>query len=133
MRHTAIALILAGAIGCQSYVKNAPTTYPVQGKLLVGASPVTKARVSFHPTDQTTQQEAICEVDKSGSFKPFSFGKEGLTPGKYKVSIEPRSYRNGRAESESPIRVPKRYWDKATSDLTVEVKDGPNDFTFDLK
>ena len=117
----AIILGLATASGCASTgAVEPPKTFKVQGKVIgQDGRPLPGGRITFHP-EEPSGSEAIAEIERDGSFALATFAKnDGAMPGRYKVSIDPVSYKDGLARTAA--RVPSKYTDPRTSGLTAEV------------
>jgi hypothetical protein len=118
-----LALVIAG---CK---KSAPTGN-VQGKVLLNDAPYADAAVVF--LSPTTGQGGTADIQPGGTFRL----EQPLPVGKYTVFLAPKS--GGAAEEEpKPVSidqaVPDKYWNEASSDISVDVNEGENDFTIPLK
>lgn len=79
------------AAGCGASLK------PVTGTVTLDGTPVDGASVTFISEDGSTTASGI--TDSTGTFKLYSAGKEGTSPGKYKVTVikTPAKYMNPNA------------------------------------
>ncbi len=100
-----------------------PTTYKVRGKVVwANGQPLRGGRINFHP-EAPSNCEAFAEIEKDGTFSLSTFGKDdGAMPGRYRVSLDPYSYKTGAAQQVAV--VPTQYRDPRTSGLTAEVASG---------
>jgi hypothetical protein len=60
---------------------------PITGTVMVDGSPAEGAVLLFHPTDDPRGTVATGVVEADGRYKLVSNMREGVAPGKYKVSI----------------------------------------------
>lgn len=126
MKTTYFPIVLAVMVGMtisgcgSSGATEPPKTYRVQGKVIgQDGRPLSGGRVTFHP-DEPRNSEAFAEIERDGTFALATFGKDdGAMPGKYKVSIDPYSYRDGQARFAA--RISSTYRDPRTSGLTAEI------------
>ncbi len=113
---------------------------PVQGKVIYQGKPLAGALVSFHP-DAAMRDPAIGLTKDDGTFSLTTGEINGADAGKYTVTImcqvpskdqpEGMSF-GGMAETEDLLKG--AYANKSTSQITIEIKDGPNQLQpFDLK
>src|SRR5947209_5032045 len=125
-RRGILVLVVALAAGCSRAGPPPPTTVPARGRVLLpDGQPLPGGRVELKPTANPAV-EAFGDVDPGGSFTLTTYAPgDGSIPGTYKVVISPFNYRS-RSGSPTKIaaagRVPARYREAGTSDLTVEVR-----------
>lgn len=116
--------------GCSDYRETAlPETFPVSGRILqASGAPVTWGVVTFNPMDRNGQ-EATAEIEPDGTFRMGTFGKDdGARPGRYRVTIDPRSYRaGGKGKIDPHNQIPKMYRSEETTPLEVEVRAQDNE------
>jgi hypothetical protein len=106
--------------GCRGSSLSQPTTYEVQGKvILASGKPLAAGRVTFVAADEMLPQ-ASGEIQPDGEFSLTTrVHGDGAVPGHYKVRIEPAESKNRRA-----IRpgFPVKYVDEDSSGLLITVK-----------
>lgn len=139
-------------VGCGGSISKSPRV-PVTGKILLEGAPVDGAVVAFSSEDG--KATAVAMTDELGAFQlNVPPGKQGVPPGKYRVTVrkstvanavkEPtsfaemeREHQAGRTPEPPPVpklAVPARYGDPTSSQLAEEVTlSGKNNFVFDLK
>lgn len=129
-----VVITLSTAIfGCQGKVDDATRfgkTGKVQGKLTSSGEAVKDARVQF--SSKETGAAVIGEVI-GGEFVMT----DPVPVGNYKVAVMPPQ----EAPPESGVaykpkeypEIPLKYRDEFNTTLTAEVKEGENEFTFDMK
>src|SRR5690349_8597434 len=123
---TAIALLLAGIVGCGS-----ATTYPVTGKIVFkDGTPFSGGLVRFRPVDEKLQVSARGDIQSNGTFILGTYKEDdGAVPGKYQVAITPPPRPKVR---EKPVGRPvmdPRFENFETSGLEFEVARHKNNFT----
>jgi hypothetical protein len=135
MRRTGIPLLLLIflAAGCgPKKGPDLPKPMEASGKItLPDGEPLPGGRVELKPANaKGASVEAFADVDPDGSFKLMSYKPgDGAVPGSYKVTISPFDYRS---KTGSPTkvafanRIPAKYLEASSSDLTVEIKQGLN-------
>lgn len=116
--------------GC---TKTEPTG-TVQGKVLLNDQPYADSSVVF--LSPTTGEGASADIQPGGTFRL----DKPLKVGKYTVYLAPKAVapQGGAGEPmEMPVTidesVPDKYWNEASSDITIEVTEGENDVTVQLK
>ena len=131
-----LASLAALGIGCSPKEKLSP----VLGKVLYQGQPLAGALVSFHPDDgKSNPPTGYSKAD--GTFSVVTGEIEGAKPGTYKVTVmcqvsvqtktEGMSF-GGMGETEDSLKG--AYADRDKSQITVTIKDGPNQLEpFDLK
>ena len=133
-----VCLIMPAALavaGCGVKTMPTPTTYPVNGTVMLGSRPLAGGRLTLTPVDasQYGPAEATADVKPDGTFEPSAVGgSPGLMPGLWKVVVSATGYRDGK-----PYRVreaiPAKYTREDTTDLVIEVSAGTNAPTLVLK
>ncbi|HVJ85142.1 MAG TPA: carboxypeptidase-like regulatory domain-containing protein [Caulifigura sp.] len=120
----AIAVILAAC------AKNAVETGEVSGVVKLGGRPLAEATVQFIPEQG---RMSMATTDESGHYDlAYSGTRMGALVGRHKVRISTwRAPDGDRNLPGAPERVPMKY--NAASELTGEVKPGPNEINFDLE
>jgi hypothetical protein len=108
---------------------------PVEGVVTFNGSPVAEAGIMFAPQHGPT---AMATTDAEGKFTLTTANHDGALIGAHRVSIskvetiaipQPRGFPIYQHKS----HIPEKYADFSTSDLTADVQDDDNYFTFDLK
>jgi hypothetical protein len=112
------------AAGCGSQGPALPEAFPVKGKvLLASGQPLRTGRVTFHPKDQTAGIEPFAEIQPDGSFTLTTYRlNDGAVPGRYVVTITPYSYKTGNLKVSKASQIPRRFWEKETSNLVIDIK-----------
>ena len=133
-QRTALVLLVA-ATGCSSRAMPVVQTYSVRGTVQLAGAPLPGGRLTLTPVDPTLYgpAEATAEVQPDGSFEPSAIGgSSGLMPGRWKVVVSPKGYRDGK-----PYRVkatiPAKYTREETTDLVIDVSEGDNHPTLTLR
>jgi hypothetical protein len=128
--------LAAVTLGCSQK----ETLNPVLGKVIYQGQPLAGALVSFHPEDGKSSL-ATGYTKEDGTFKAVTGDVEGAKPGTYKITImcqvpvktktEGMSF-GGMGETED--RLKGAYANRDASQITVKIKEGPNQLEpFDLK
>ena len=121
-----LALLLTA--GCS---ESRPTCYPVHGQVTQNKKQLAEAIVVLHPQGRSpTAQKPLAHTDADGRFQVTTFAPgDGAPPGSYAVTIELRAPRQAGEEIIRDGRnlLPARYANPATSDFTVDVKEGENE------
>ena len=131
--------IMAGGLltcfaGCESTL---PAT--VSGTITIDGQPLTghiAGEVMFHPTGGGAA--ALAPLESDGGFTVSTGSTKGLEPGTYDVTVRvaetdpepPGGYES--APAQRPLS-PGRYGIRDKSGLSADVKEGKNEFNFDLK
>ncbi len=124
----AAGLMAMLAAGCE---KSVPTG-KVKGKVLLDDAPYADAAVVF--LSPTTGQAASADIGPDGTFQM----KEPMQVGTYTVYLAPKSESAG-AGAEEPTAVsvdqavPDKYWNEASSDISIEIEEGENNVTVPLE
>lgn len=122
-----------------------PETAPVSGKITVDGVPVTTGRIIFYPTSGARLSSGEIQPDGNYSLTTFKAG-DGALLGSHRVVIEstkvvgPTSAKTIADESQTPVSalgrviwlVDEKYSQPSTTDLSAEVKRGPNGIDFHL-
>jgi hypothetical protein len=153
-----VALILsAGLTGlaCDEAPRGPVPVFPVTGHVTYRGKPVPHALVVLHapganaaaPPSKPGDPGAIGPpkplgtTDDEGKFQIHTyFGNDGAPAGSYRATVvlagggETRNVMAKQIVKTSATQIPAKYADPATTDLRVEVKEGPNELeAFDLK
>jgi hypothetical protein len=137
-------LLAALAAGCGDASGVGPT-FPVAGKVTFNNAPLTAKNtvILFKPDaarGNTSRFEPSGTVDADGNYSLTTRGKNGAPPGWYKVvvtareeaePVHPKGPQRHRPVSKSLL--PVRYGQAQTTDLSVEVVEGPAPGAYDLK
>ena len=117
--------------GCGEGGKQPGPTGGVAGVVTFEDQPVTEGRVQFYSAQ--TGGGGMATLDQSGKFAM----QDPILVGSYKVSIlppeEPAPESPTGTEPKEYPNIPEKYRTELTTDLTAEVKEGDNQFTFDMK
>lgn len=139
------ALLAVGMIISLGCGQGKPTTAQVCGRVTFQGKPVPEGKIIFMPDNG---RPAIGEIGPDGRYelKTFAAG-DGAAFGKHRVVIEARrvsggakpktleeEFHGGGAAANFSVEwlVPEKYSNSDTSNLTAEVKAGPNVIDFDL-
>ncbi len=118
--------LLAGGCG-----DSTGPTGTVQGKVLLGETPYTDASVVL--LDPQTGQAGSADIQPDGSFTIST----PLPTGTYTAFLAPESAGETPNGQPQPVTidesVPEKYWNESTSDIQVEVNEGMNNVTIQLK
>ena len=107
------------------------------GKVTADGEPVKAGTVSFRPDKSkgnTTVHEPFGEIDSQGNYKLFTGKKEGAPVGWYRVAVfagEPVEV--GNLSGQAKWYANPKYASADTSELAVEVVEGPAPGAYDLK
>ena len=131
----ALALCLGSCSG------GGPRLNPVKGTLLYRSKPLADATVSFHLVGATPDTHpSTGRTDEDGTFTLETGGREGAPAGEYKVTVtssqQTKTKLQGFSMGEKPEVVDRfkgAFANAARSQITEVVKNGPNEFTIDLK
>jgi hypothetical protein len=135
-------LVVLAAMSGLSCSDSAATLNPVQGKVLLNGQPLAGAMVTLHRkegADVSTMPSTGLSKD-DGTFTIMTGDKAGAPAGSYVVTIicsEVVKSKEGMISTAAPEtqdRLKGAYADRSKSNLTVEVKKGPNQLEpFNLK
>jgi hypothetical protein len=131
-RHLLLALSAAAALGCGSGPQ-APSLLPVKGKVLLDNEPINGGMVFFHPEESREGERVVVAtgmIQSNGSYELTTGPQPGAAAGSYKVVIVAMGPPGGGG---AKARVPVKYTDPKTSDLTVEVVENPVTEQYDLR
>ncbi len=142
MRNTlliAISFVLAHIAGCSAQAPTLPTTVTCKGTAyLPNGEPLKSVRLMFNPEAPagSIPIEGMADTDSKGQFELASYKKgDGIVPGHYVITVDPFDYMKP-----SPVKnkamaaaIPKKYDDKATSDIKVEITGENTDLQIRLK
>ena len=121
-----MATVFCTCIGCGGSSEPVGT---VTGKVLLNDEPYSDASVVFMCLE--TGQTGLGEVQSDGTFTLAA----SLPVGTYKVYLEPAG---SDMESEQPTpmamggEVPAKYWNEASTDISIDIKEGENEVTVPL-
>lgn len=116
------------AVACSS---PSQPTGTVRGTVTLGDAPYDKAAVMlFSPT---TGPVGIADLQPGGTFAMI----DPIPVGTYTVYLAPKSVDSGDGSAQPMAvtideSVPDKYWNEASSDVSIEVKEGPNEVTVKL-
>ncbi len=115
-------LVALAAVGC-----GGDPTPAVSGKITYRGSPLPLGTVMF-VGDDGNGRDAILRNDGTYSIRPAPVGKMKvvITGGK------PPPGAGGESFIGPDVTVPAKYTKPETTDLTVELKPGPNEFSYDI-
>jgi hypothetical protein len=97
----------------------------VVGRVTYKGRPLAGGWVTFNYEGPGQREGVGVTIRPDGTYDVVT----GLEPGRYRVAIVPPKDPAGRSEFPA---IPGRYTDMNTSDLTIEVKPGPQEANFDL-
>ncbi|WP_422925723.1 hypothetical protein [Singulisphaera sp. PoT] len=125
--------------------------FPAVGKVVYKGKPLPRAFVRFHPTDPAKVQLPdgqtglpvllTTETDEKGKFSHSTYvADDGVPAGDYAVTVmttlPSRDVENSDGPAQPPPRAAmpsKTYRDPAKTPLKATVKEGVNEFTFELE
>ena len=112
---------------CMGCTRNNPhfeKTVPVRGTVsFENGSPLTSGLITFHPKD-ITKGEARGMIGKDGRFELGTYTTtDGAMLGTFTVTVEAMAYDQQGNLRPAGVRIPTKYTDTSTSDLTIEIKD----------
>lgn len=131
-RRLQVGLLVCLLFGCGAAGSK---TAIVKGTVTFKGKPVPNGTVTFVPA---SGHHATGEIRPDGSYTLTSFRPgDGAVPGTYKVIVVAMQDMTGRLpEDRTPLPppiVPNKYTSIATTDLTVEVKEGENQIDLPLR
>ena len=121
-------MLLIGVAGC---TKQDPVG-TVKGSVTVKGKPYTDASVMI--VSLATGQGGTAEIDANGNYEL----KTPIPVGDYSVYFAPKAIPAAEA-SAAPLpmvqdkKIPDKYWDEASTDLKLSLKEGANDFPIAIK
>ncbi len=126
--------LLSGLAGCGEGGDEFPTG-TVSGKVTFDGKPVTEGKISF--INEELGYGAGATLGSDGSYQ-LEEGR-GIRLGDYKVAVRPPLVGGSPEDPDDPPKpkempnIPEKYRQFETSGLSAAVKEGGNEFTFDLK
>lgn len=134
----ALAFGLVFAAGCGN---KGPARGAVKGRVTIGDKPVTGATVFIENAPAGVGVNAPLDAD--GRYEVKSYQGDGLPPGTYQVAVLPGGVMQPGEESPTAdkakftrpklvVVIPEKYHKTATSQLSIDVKEGDNP-PFDFK
>lgn len=120
-----VATTITLSLGCGS---QNPTTYPVQGRVIIGDGQVVQqGTVEFRLDAETERTVARGKIATDGSFTLSTFTPgDGALPGKHQVIVQQMIIAEGFAAGhQHGPRVPAKYAEYDKSGLSAEVKATP--------
>ena len=130
------AMALVAAAGCGTKVPAPPTTQPVHGKVMLNGEAVTTGGfVRFVPVEGGGGRFAEGMIAEDGSYSVSAFkGQAGTLPGEYKVYFSAvQNASEGEVGKVPRLKLPTKYLNAKTTDLTATVASGDNDINLDLQ
>ena len=137
---SAIGLSLLTALVCVLWCSQQyPATSPVTGILTVDGVPYPDVVITY--ASVTGNPSAIGKTDAEGKYTLTTFKpKDGAMPGECVVLLIPDDLKIGEGSQSlkelaiaQKSKIHFRYFEKATSDLTVQVDPGQNNHTLEIK
>jgi hypothetical protein len=140
MPHRGSSLLAAGALAMLAFTgvscSQSETLNPVQGKVLHQGQPLAGALVSFHPdslADGTLADAAVGLSKADGTFELATGQASGAHAGKYTVTVicpvPIESQQKGMSfggEPETEDKLKGAYANRETSQIKIQIKEGPN-------
>jgi hypothetical protein len=110
-------------------------TYPVKGKVSLDGVMLKAGSVGFFPVDPegAPAVEASGKIKEDGTYELSSRGKPGALLGRYKVTIVLQTKVEPNRAGDVRSLVPKKYTNKETTPLKMDVIEEPEDGKYDLK
>jgi 3',5'-cyclic AMP phosphodiesterase CpdA len=119
------------------YLANRRPTHPVVGKVFFEGTPAANADVVFHllsPDGKRYTRAGDALVDPDGSFMLTTYTpNDGAPVGDYAVTVTLRTPPWDEQGKPGPNQLPAKYSRPQTTELKAKVKEGTNEFTFELK
>jgi hypothetical protein len=111
-----------------------PDTVPVSGKVTIDGQPLTAGQVSFIAFDKQEKGGGMSsgQIDPTGGYVIHTGGKEGVPPGRYKVTVTPSMMPSGDNKMPSVPFNPK-FTDASKTTLIVNVSANASPGAYDLK
>jgi hypothetical protein len=116
-------------------VNNRRPTQLVRGTIYFEGTPAADAQLAFYRVEGakfTRVADALVEADGSFSLSTYR-ADDGAPTGDYVATVVLRSPQADAESKIGPNLLPERYSKPETSGLKATVKDGTNEFKFDLK
>lgn len=111
-------------VGCGPGWGSASGTVTLDGELLKDGV------ISFHPDGGGATAYGTV---KDGAFSIATGQQDGLTSGKYKVTVSASTIPKEGTTETAKLITPAKYAKPASTDLEADVKPGPNSFKFEMK
>jgi hypothetical protein len=110
--------------------------HPVRGKVMFDGAPAANAQIYFWLADAdgkkaTRISEALADADGSYAMSTYT-AFDGLPAGDFKVTVTLREPYRDASGRPGPNRLPAKYADPATSELSATVASGNNEINFSL-
>jgi hypothetical protein len=122
-----VLVMFVSAVGCGRGPKGVEIG-KVKGTVTLNHQPLADATVLFQPA---SGRPSYGKTDSAGKYTlEYTQGIEGAVVGKHKVIIRSEVPGEDGKPPLAPEKLPNKYHDK--SELSAEVKSGPNTFDFDL-
>lgn len=134
-----MVVLVATATGCGSSKPVGPALVPAEGVVTFKDKPLIGATVFFYPENR---EGASCggNTDETGKFKLWTNGKGGASPGRYRVTVQCYTKKDGSplvitqedrnngvdegqliASGLAKLGVPPKYLNRDTTTLNVEI------------
>jgi hypothetical protein len=124
------------ALACCSCSGSRPRLYPVQGTVFFEGKPTDKAIVFLHPLEGSAPKDLRPHgtVGPDGVFRIGTYrSDDGAAAGAYAVTVIWKKA-SASGDNEEGSLLPARYMSPQTSQLRVEIREGPNELPpFQLK
>lgn len=121
------ALAVLTIVGCGSGDRGYLT-----GTVSLDGTPVGPGTITFDPVSETTPG-AMASFGEDGRYTVFSSGrKEGAVPGEYRVRIHGGEEFGTEGEAPVETKIPARYGQPGSTELTVIIEPGQNTRDFEL-
>ena len=137
MKYLRVVMLGIGLLGCAGCGNGKPAVAPVSGRVLYQGKPVKFGQVFFHPSGGTQGRGPI---QPDGTFTLSTYGdKDGAQIAKHTVRVtcyevqDPNADPKRLGSSNGKSLIPEKYASLTTTDLSEEVKAGPNTFEIVLK
>jgi hypothetical protein len=127
--------------GCNSHATGPKMAQQaaVHGKIsFQDKTPLKGGMIMFTPQeievgDGSLRYECGDVVDAKGNYTiGFNSNKQGAPPGRYWVTITPRDDVGSELKGNNVARIPQKYQSATTTPLVKDVKEGDNQFDFEL-
>lgn len=99
------------------------------GTVTLDGEPLKDGVITFHPAGK--QASGAGQVT-DGNFTISTGQKEGLSVGKYKVTVSASTIPKEGTSERAKLLTPPKYARTETTDLEADVKSGSNKFTFEM-
>jgi hypothetical protein len=110
-------------------------TYAVKGKVYLDGALLKAGSVGFFPVDREGAPafEASGKIKEDGTYELSSRGQTGALLGRYKVTVVLQTKVEPNRAGDVKSLVPKKYTNKETTPLKMDVIEEPEDGRYDLK